>query len=526
MVGLERSNERQLGSVRSARILIVILVLLVLAAVRLYPVYQYSLEPDSYKGLQAYRLNHLIDSGHALPSERGEVLLDKLDVIRMLVATLPSEFDLLAVSLVQSLVLMLCVLLFYRHYSKRVAGPTFGLSLVVLVFAASASPDIIAQLAGWNGPYAWIFILLFLYFSLAKSSTFTSATLSLTFLLIVPLTYFTMAMMLFIVMLCAPVYSVVTRRGVFSRTLILCYLIFFLAWLLYMSISAFGTVVRAGDLIKLAFRQESRIYGLNNVLKSSTGSVVENAISYSLAYVPLAYVFHDRNRLGTNARGLLGIFALAFLPVVLGLFSWMGIVGVIQRVPYLIVLVAILFFSIYAGARLGPWLHLESSKKILVITAVLAVFFSSYAHLASDYSSAKITFSEADGIEWLSSVSTPESPMFTDLRLSGPFAARGYDPVIINDESLPPNEVNRLLDAIFYGNGDPMEALRELRTSKGQQIEFLFFSESYTNHFPGIKGYDYNFKSAPADFMNRYRNSVDFALVYSNGQVAVFKTTS
>ena len=51
---------------------------------------------------------------------------------------------------------------------------------------------------------------------------------------------------------------------------------------------------------------------------------------------------------------------------------------------------------------------------------------------------------------------------------------------------MPPERVNWLLENIYYNEGDPIEALDQIKTNEGRTSDILLFSEKYTR-YPALK---------------------------------------
>ena len=486
--------------------LLILLVILLATCIRLYPIYQYSQEPTSYQGSDVLRSNYLLENGHALPSYRGEMILDKLEAIKSIIVQLTPTQNLLLTSTYQSFIFCLIILLF----TKGTSNNNLILTTLVIAFSISATPDIIFRLSGWNGPYAWMFFFMSLYLILFKSKNVATVFLSLLLLLIIPATYFTESLFVAVILSTAFIFHIFLNKGVFSNNIIILYISFFIAWLMYMSISGFSTIFNILSMVQSFVQQDSRIITLNYLAGGTKISMIKNAISNILASLPLFYLILKGNKLLDGKiynLFLVAFTSICFLSVVF--FLWMGVTGVFQRIPLYVILFSIISFSLLSG--------LMTKKKhlnVLIIIGVITIIFSNFVYVTSDYND-KLTFDEAAGTHWLMHHTSKEEVIFTDLRLSAPFIANGYSTIGINDVSLPPNKVDKMLESIFYEVDSPIEAFKQLKMNQ-KNIKYLYFSNRYTERFPGIKGRDYNFLPANIDFIEMYAGLNEYNIIYRN----------
>lgn len=511
------SNKRGLSAVNIG--LLIILVVTLATIVRLYPIIQYSLDAASYSGLGVLRFNYLLDNGHALPSERGEVILDKLDVIKLLIIQLTPLQNLVVTTIYQSLILCLIILLFAKELHRDRETGFYSIALIV-AFSILATPDIIIRLTGWNGPYAWIYFITSLYLIIYKERTMKITFLSLFFLLMLPLTYFSESLFAETILIIAIIYKIIFKREIFSNNMIVLYSVFFIAWLIYSSITGFESILKIVDITRSYIQQDSRILTLNYIAGGTVFSMIKFAIADTLASIPLLYSVMRYKLFSQKAQYLL-ITVLISIGLLTGVFFlWMGLSGVFQRIPLYVALFSIIYFSILNISKLDKR-HIAALRIIVMIS----IIFSSFAYITSEYTSAKLTFSEAEGSKWLRGHTSNENLIFTDLRLSAPFTSNGYHTIGINDNSLSPTKVNVLLEEIFYGRGSPNEAFKGLKIG-GKNIKYLCFSDRYTERFPGIQGYDFNFLPAPENFLERYENSNKFDVIYRNVDTTILSCKS
>lgn len=509
-------NKRNFSLNALNKALIIVLIILLATCIKVYPLYQYSLEPGSYDGYTTSLNNHLLENGHSLPAQRGELLLDKLYAIKTLVINPSKKQNLLIDSLFLSLTFSLVLLLFANKASKDNITSEIQTGLVT-AFSICAVPGVILRLSGWNGPYAWIYMMIAFYFIIFKQKC---ARNSLFFLLVLllPVTYFTDSLLLLIIMGVAFVFQIITKKEIFTKNLILVYGIFLFAWLLYMSVSGFNSLFRIGDFIHLYLQGESRIQLLDSVASGSSASMIKNTISIFFACIPYAYLLiYGKRIFDSRVYGFFIVTLLAISIMSLFLFAWMGFTGIIQRVPLYVVVFSILSFSILITSKIQ-----KQHLKILTVLALIAIVFSNYTYITREYPPSSPSFGEAEGIYWLMNKASNDDLIFTDFRLSGLFTAHQFITIGIPDNVLPPKMVNKLLDQIFYSEDSPVEAFYQL-SYQGRPVRYIVFSNIYKKRFPGIMGYDYNFLPAPDNFLEKYEKEDEFNKIYLNDDLVVFK---
>lgn len=503
------------------KVLFILLIILIGTTVRVYPFYQHSHEPSSYEGLGVSRQSYLLENGHALPSYRGEVILDKLSAINKIIINPSLKQNLLIVSLFQSLAFSLIIYLFAKAFSKEIDLWTTGL---IIAFSISATPDIIVQLSGWNTPYSWIFIMIFLYFILCKEQTSFTTISFLLPLLLLPPTYYTISLFFALFFVLSVILQILyeigilkKNIGIFTKNTTLLYGVFLIFWLIYMSQSGFNSLFRIIDFTHSYFQQESRIITLSYIAYGSKISMVKNAISIILSSIPFIYmVFYGRKCVDSRTYRFFWITSSAICTMSLIIYLWMGITGILQRIPGYTTLFSILAFSLLSTSKMNP-----NHFKILKIIITISVVVSTFTYLTSDYVPDKPTFSEAEGAQWLIQKMSKEDLTYTDFRLAALFISKGYPILYIQDNIIPPQEVDLCLKSIYYDvNPFTIEVFNQL-ASDDKPIKYLYFSNRYTEKFPGIKGYDYNYLPAPKNFIEKYGNCNEFNIIYKNEDITI-----
>jgi hypothetical protein len=506
------------------KILFVLLILLTGSIVRLYPFYQYSLEPSSYEGDGSYDLRYLLENGHALPSDRGEVILDKLNAIIDIVINPSIKHEILIKSLLQSTTYSLIIYLFAKHFSRKegVSLDIWTIGLII-AFSFSAIPDTIVRLTGWNIPFAWILIMIFFYINLCKTQTPFTIAVELIALLLLPPTYYTLALFFVVFFIISYIFprlykikKINIKIDIFNKNLILLYCLFFLSWLIYMSQSGFNLLLKIVDFTRAYLGHESRVQTLTNIAYGSQISMVKSGLSIILASVPFIYIIcYGRKNIDSKIYNSLLIATGTVFAISLPFYMWMGITAIFQRIPDFISIFAVLSFSLICSSRINP-----NHSKYLKIIILFSIVTSTFTYLTSDYIPDKPTFSEAEGSHWLIQKQSGEYSTFTDYRLAALFTSKSSNNVYINDVSMSPKKVNTLLENIFYNvNPSTSKYFDDLNAKK--PIKYLYFSNRYTIKFPGIKGFDYNYLPASKNFIEKYESYENFNTIYKNTDITI-----
>lgn len=506
----------------SKKILLILTIVLIITTIRLYPTYQYSSEPDSYKGAGVLQQNTIITTGHLPSLGRGEALLTVYGLEKRLIIPPFPPYEQYIYSFFLGITFILVIILFARHRSDRSNSQLDTKSLVILtIFGLCATPDIIMNLGGWNGPYAWIFLLLFLYYAVYKEHTITNMGLAIFFLLLLPITYFTIALITGSMLLTTLCYQKMFNKEVIPESLIIFYVIFFIGYQIYATVFGFDLLANMDSIVFSYFEGSSRVLELKYTLGGSKISFFACALSNFLACIPL-FFFIVRGDRDSKSYDLIIVLILNLAIISAGFYLWMGYYGVVQRIPYLTVLTSILAVALMI--RTG-FIKENSSKNmtirtIIVLSIVCAVVISNIFNVSSEYYEQKIEFTEAAGLTWLKENSLPEDIIFTDFRLAGSLIAHKNPTLFIDDNAMSPERVNWLLENIYYNEGDPIQALDQIKTNEGRTSDILFFSEKFTR-FPGIKGYDNIFQPASKDFLDPFMRSDNINLVYRNDETMV-----
>jgi hypothetical protein len=493
------------------KILIVILIIVITTLIRLYPIFQFSFQPSGYNGLIQLRTLSLIETGHTPFSMRGEILIDIYNAVSTIIINLDPAQNLFLTTVIQCAGFSLIVLLFTKVMSKDKKLDIIPIALIVL-FSIFATPDIITRLTGWNGPYLWIFYFLALYLIIFKKQNRSIICISMILLFILPIAYFTEALFVFLILIVLLVYQNLVKRILIPNIFIIIYIIFFMIYETYVSNYTLNWVYQFIDMIVVNFQNDTRSQILEYIASGTEISMIKNFMCILFASIPLVYfIFIGKKKVDTKIVDLFYVFILTISILIILFYLWMGITGIFQRIPIYITLISILAFAVLSTSNTN-----KKHYKILISIVMISVIFSGYTYITSDYNSSTISFDEAACSNWLENHAYKNETIFTDLRLSGPITYDGYSPVIINDATIPPDTVNQLLEKMFYNIDSPMEAFGQLNNIYNVNIKIAFFSTSYTERFPGIKGYDYSFLPAPKNYLQTYDRLNQFDVIYRN----------
>jgi hypothetical protein len=201
------------------------------------------------------------------------------------------------------------------------------------------------------------------------------------------------------------------------------------------------------------------------------------------------------------------------------LFPWMGLVGVIQRIPSYFAFLFVLCFALVCAVTRD-----KKHLKVILALGLVTVILTCYSIVSSQYFTNKPSYNEEAGGNWLMLHAPAAARIFTDFRVSANFTANGYAPIIINDAALPAARVNALLEAIYYNNDssaafDALKSLGVTANSGG----YLFFSTRFADAYPALSGFDYTFHPASVNYLDKYERSNNTDVIYTNNDITIFK---
>ena len=221
----------------------------------------------------------------------------------------------------------------------------------------------------------------------------------------------------------------------------------------------------------------------------------------------------------------LGIFAIT-------LYFWGGIYGVIWRVSEYGSILTVIALALI----LGRYTISKGTRRLLIgvcsISMVLAITLSTipiYHYQWNQY----LTFQEREGIDWAIKNLPEESVFFTDIRLGMHLIlSQRLNVVGITDTFvIPADTVVLQLESIYYGS-DQYAASTEIgkltrgcRNTCNISDVHILLSRRMTLDDVGIRGYQYYYKPAPKDFLDKFKEGPEFSTVFHNNIIWIFKTT-
>jgi hypothetical protein len=514
--------------------------------VRFLPVIGYSPEPIAYSGGSTYGINYALDTGHFLfPGEAESQAKQNIFVASLVENAEHPIFPILqisviivaglehgtwqseiALSLLFTLPILFIVYSILNFISKKRDNKRFNDYLPIiylgigLLYSQIGSIVLITQ----RGSDGWIFFLYPIYFLLfRKEKTIRFWIISLLFLALLPATYFTGASF---ALLWFSIILLTYRRG--RENNIIVWRMFLLFGLFYISYSIFISLGRTHVLLDVWHNLIASLgLGFTNFVPSnvlpaqyiaygtSLTSKIENLVSAVFVAIPVVFflIYSIRKRVDhfrgdtTVLAGIITLPITAFL-----LFIWLGTLGIGRIAEYGAVI------SMICIACLLPTMK-EKKKKFIALIAVLAILSTTIVYVTDEnIPGAHITTTEASAAKWLMSTSDNGKIIFTDNRLTAVFVASGFLKVTGLYEGDNTNITIDELNAIYYGDNSSQSIL--LLSQMG--CNYLFFSEGMTNEVPSIYGFNYHFRPAPLNFLDKYKSNTDFNTVYDNGKITIF----
>jgi hypothetical protein len=498
------------------KLLAVILIILVATLFRIYPIYQFSFQPSGYNGQIEIRSLNIEETGHSSFSSRGEILIDIYTAEQKIIINQDPQIIFLITTLTQCICFSLVIILFTKPILKDKTLDLIPMAFIVL-FSIFATPDVITRLSGWNGPYLWIFYFLAFYLIIFKKQTKSIICLSMLLLIILPIAYFTEAIFVFLLLIILLIYQLVYKRTVIPNTHIILYIMFFIIYEIYISDYSMDWIFQIITMITTYTQNTTRSQLLNYIAGGTNISMIKNLICIVLASIPLIYfIIIGKKKFDTKIVDLFNVLLLTIFVFGIIIYFWMGFTGIAQRIPLYGALLSILAFTVLSAKKTN-----NKNYMILIFFISVAIIFSGYTYITSDYNSSAISFDEEAASNWLITHTYKSETIFTDLRLSGPLTYNGYSPVILNDVFISPETVNKLLEEMFYKIDSPVDAFYQLDKLNNVNIRLIYFSTSFTERFPGIKGFDYSFLPASKDYLERYDELNQFDVIYRNHESTI-----
>jgi len=539
---------------RQTKIFVLLALIIIFSLlVRFSPIVGYSPEPTTYAGGATYGNNYALKTGHyPSPGEAKSIiyspilngsnifagsLLDSAEhpIFPIFYVSILSVTGLeqeswqfrIAISLIFALPILFIVYSILNSISKKRNHERLNNNLPIvylgigLLYSQLASTALITQ----QGAPGWIFFLYPIYFLFfRKEKDIKIIIISLLFLALLPAAYSTgasFALLWFSIILLIPRFERKNEAVIWR--------IFLLFAMFYISYSIFISLARTQSLVNIwvnlietirngfAGFEPTGLVLPNEYLSTGTSTLnkINNLVAAIFVAIPVIFFLIYATRRGSGyfkgkTTVLAGIIALPILTLLL--FVWLGGLS-IGRIPEYGSII-----SMICIACLFPMMK-ERKKKFIAVIAVLAILSSSYVFLTDEnIPNRLITTSEEGAAKWLMSTSESGKIIFTDHRLTAVFVASGFINITGIYEKETANSTIYELDAIYYSDN----ASQSIRVLSQLQCNYLFFSEQMTNEIPSIFGYNYQFKPAPLNFLEKYKSNVDFNIICDNGETTVF----
>lgn len=550
-------------------ILIIILIVILISIIRFIPATNYAVGPIHYDGPASFMFKYLLVHGkfpeknlpvfslysQGLNEVRAQPVLIILHVVFQLLTGLPSgdlfsqvhvvaELRYAVISMLLSIMVVSTALSITNSSSNLyLKNVTSFEKILITLFSISGSSVVLMYLSGWNAGFGFAFISLCVYILLLlcrKTNDLRFKLLLLIFSSYLILLYHTAALVYGIVSIILLVYSFKNQKIKILRLYTTSYLITFTAYLLYVYVSFFGTIMGGvKQFVTLLLLGQIKIdvvnprtpfeafdpiylgiYALSIIAGSSPLAlfVLQDTLSKVLNSFSLSY----KGKTNLNQEILeKHVFRILIISLVISFFVWfvyMGRIGLIHRGKEYTSYFSILTFSYLIGTHIPKKLNI-----LLKVSILIAIITSIYVYSGSVEHRLHLTYSEKTSQEWLKEHIPPYKTIFTDLRLSANFVSDGYFKVIgpLDPPKVPDDILINRLNAIFYGNNSTkaIKTLKSITTKTGENFDYLFFSERFTQI--GIYGYDYLYKPAPFNFTIKYDQS-ELNKVYYNGIVYIY----
>ena len=537
------------------------LMILILTLMRFLPASFYPYAPIHYDGTAVFNYRYLINTGHFpnnLPiygyytqniNRAGDplLLIAILNGFLQVITNLPgsNQFSLCHVvvnprHIILSICLSIILALICLSISRRYAGErklSIGEEFLVMLFSLSSSSTIILGLTGWNCGYGFVFFLVVMYFLLKRKIDVRNTFLLLLFAVYLMIVYHTMALMFAALMVVAIFYKFLFKRGSIDSTFALTYLTIFGAYLVYLYTSFFGTIVSQSQKFIFIILGEAQPYlplkevnfpGDISFLTVYGISIITGAIPLLLLFVYLIphfpHALKPQLEVEDEDKHIFNTLFITLSLAIVGFFGYMGMTGVLHRGKEYVAYFSVLAFSILTGLIADKK---NSFKKILIISAIIAIITSSYVYLNTGAHHYHLTITEKRGNEWVLKYVPNEDVVFTDLRLSAMLVANGHFKVIglLDPPPVSENLLRERLHAIFYGNNSSraIKELESITTTTGENFRCLLFSKRMAKGYPEPSIYigPSGVKPAPINFLEKYDKSISVNKIYTNSVITI-----
>jgi len=220
----------------------------------------------------------------------------------------------------------------------------------------------------------------------------------------------------------------------------------------------------------------------------------------------------------------LGFFAII-------LYFWTGISGIILRISEYGTILSIIALALIFGCNTISKRTYRFLIAVCSIAIVIAAFLSvtpSYHYLWNQ----NVTYQERAGIDWAVDNLPENSVFFSDIRLGMHLILQQRLNIVGVTDSfvIPADIVVRQLENIYYG-GDHLSAYQEIqdltfacRDFSGTNDVYVILSIRMTLDNVGIRAFDFYYKPAPTDFLDKFKEGPEFSTIFQNEIIWIFST--
>lgn len=547
---------------RVGLVVVVVLIIIGAAIVRLTPFASFYPIPGTYRAYSVYDIRHILETGHEIRTGERTALTSYASGIYL------GTHDILRHKVDSAIMLLLGLnvgdLETYYHYALWSPLIMFPLAALALTYAlhrangtqarpATLLPVLIFSLLGSfnmlsvsyhgesNTVTGWTFMLVAIY-GLVRipDNPVRGRVIFLMFSSLLTILYHTPAILLACVVLSLGIFSlrywrISAPRSHSTQTMILVLLLiishFMFVSVLYFRLFA-KTLQQAPSLITFLLLQQSgrapRDLVLADLLSTEDASfkmpmaILALMIALPVSIVILMGVCRRLRALGGEEMvRIIFPWLIGLLPFSIGLLLWCGFSGLMWKAGEFGSLFAVIALAALQSMRIGRGTRLALYTLMIACVGLSMYLFYTYQGRGPSH----LTYAEQEAANWLASRAAPNEAVFTDLRLAAPLITADHLAVVgINDYD-PPERVRQALDVIYYGTDShsAAEAIRRTYLPRELKLRYAMFSRRAENNLPGIKGFDYNFKGAPAGYTDKFVQAPGFSLIYDNGTVRIFE---
>lgn len=380
----------------------------------------------------------------------------------------------------------------------------------------------------YNLVYGWVILFILYYLLIAKklgnSNKFLITALYVFFIMILQITYHTIALAYLFILLTITFTPILIRAKdkIISVPEFTVYIVIFITFLMYHAVSFWNDYLQGLKYfyLLLVMNEEDPLSGLYKPVDQWW--LILQSINYILIATPVLIFLYQKFK-RYHSYSMLENYHFYWIaslgPLALVFFIWNGIVGVIARINQYGSLISLITFSfllvISKNSRLKHFLRI-----IMILTILIASFSYVYSNCAIGNS---LTYQEYNGELWISEHISKDKVILTDFRMATPFTYFGLFKVV-GISSVHTPKVKEQIENIFYGTDGKkaIASLLEIRTTTNEQPDYLFFSQQMTKKTPTIMLPSGYYKSAPQDFVDKYNKSTSLNKIYHNGDINLY----